>query len=92
MDGTNRAAPDTSDAARVSPHCTNSTDGEQPASGYRMMRRLQNDVREVIRTWSYAPQRVESFYTPLLDFLIVLPAIIKMLKMIAEDWRHRAAA
>ena len=92
MDGTNRAAPATRDTARVSPHGTNSTDGEQPASGYRMMRRLQNDVREVIRTWSYAPQRFESFYPPLVDFLLVLPAIIKMLKMFAEDWRDRAAA
>ena len=38
-----------------------------------------------------ADVRFESFYTPLLDFLIVLPAIVKMLKMIAEDWRDYKA-
>ena len=52
---------------------------------------LGGDVREVIRTFSFAPQRFESFYTPLLDFLIVLPAIVKMLKMIAEDSRSDKA-
>ena len=48
-------------------------------------------MRDVIRTFCFAPQRFESFYSPLLDFLIVLPAIVKMLKMIAEDWRDDEA-
>ena len=52
---------------------------------------LGADVRDVIRTFCFAPQRFESFYTPLLDFLLVLPAIVKMLKMIAEDWRDPKA-
>ena len=29
----------------------------------------------------------ESFCTPLVDFWLVWPAIVKMLKMIADDWR-----
>ena len=37
-------------------------------------------VRDVIETFSFALQRFESFYTPLLDFLLVLPAIVQMLK------------
>ena len=52
---------------------------------------LGADVRDVIQTFCFAPQRFESFYTPLLDFLIVLPAIVKMLKMIAEDSRSCGA-
>ena len=44
-------------------------------------------VTEIIRTFSFAPQRFESFYTPLMNLLLVIPAIVKMLKMIAEDWR-----
>ena len=52
---------------------------------------LGADVREVIRTFTFAPQRFESFYTPLVDFLVVLPAIVVMLKMIAEDFRDAGA-
>ena len=52
---------------------------------------LGADVGETIRTFSFAPQRFESFYTPLVDFLVVLPAIVAMLKMIAEDWRDSKA-
>ena len=35
---------------------------------------LGADVRDKIREFSFAPQRFESFYTPLVDFLIKLPA------------------
>ena len=52
---------------------------------------LGADVRSVIRTFTFAPQRFESFYTPLVDFLVVLPAIVFMLKMIAEDFRDDRA-
>ena len=52
---------------------------------------LGADVRTVIRTFTFAPQRFESFYTPLVDFLVVLPAIVVMLKMIAEDFRDAGA-
>ena len=44
-------------------------------------------VTEIIRTFKFAPQRFESLCTPLMDFLLIVPAIVKMLKMIAEDWR-----
>ena len=52
---------------------------------------LGADVRETIRTFTFAPQRFESFYTLLVDFLVVLPAIVVMLKMIAEDFRDARA-
>ena len=48
---------------------------------------LGADVSEVIRTFCFAPQRFESFYSPVVDFLLILPAIVVMLKMIAEDMR-----
>ena len=44
-------------------------------------------ITEIIRNFSFAPQRFESFYTPLFNLLLILPAVIWMLKQIAEDWR-----
>lgn len=49
------------------------------------------DVRHVIQSFSVAPQRFESVYTPLCDFLCFLPAVIKIVKMVAEDWREPEA-
>ena len=45
-------------------------------------------ITQVIRGFTFAPQRFESFCTPLFNLLLVIPAVIKMLKMIAEDWRR----
>jgi len=53
---------------------------------------LGGEVTHLIHTFTFAPQRFESFCTPLFDLLIVIPAVVKMLKMIAEDWRDDVAA
>ena len=44
-------------------------------------------ITQVIRTFTWAPQRFESFYIPLFNLLCIIPAVIWMLKTIAEDWR-----
>ena len=48
---------------------------------------LGGDVTEIIRIFTFAPHRFESFCTPFFNLLIIIPAIVKMLKMIAEDKR-----
>ena len=48
---------------------------------------MGGDVKDIIRTFVFAPQRFESFCTPLFNLLIVIPAIFKMMKMIVEEWR-----
>ena len=44
-------------------------------------------ITHVIHTFTFAYHRFESFCTPLFDLLMIIPAIIWMLKTIAEDWR-----
>ena len=44
-------------------------------------------ITQVIQSFSFAYHRFESFCTPLFDFPLILPAVIWMLKAIAEDWR-----
>ena len=39
------------------------------------------------KRFTFAAHRFESFCTPLFDLLLIIPAIIKMLKQIAEDNR-----
>ena len=41
----------------------------------------------VIHEFTFAPQRFESFYTPLFNLLMIIPAVIWMLKTIATDFR-----
>ena len=48
---------------------------------------LGGEVTNIIREFTFAPQRFESFCTPFFNLLIIIPAIVKMLKMIAEDKR-----
>jgi hypothetical protein len=44
-------------------------------------------ITEIIRDFAFAPQRFESFVTPLFNLLLILPAVIWMLQTIALDWR-----
>ena len=44
-------------------------------------------ITQVIHTFSFAYHRFESFCTPLFNLLMIIPAVIWMLKAIAEDWR-----
>ena len=46
---------------------------------------LGGEVTNTIREFTFAPQRFESFCTPSFNLFIIIPAIVKMLKMIAED-------
>ena len=52
---------------------------------------LGGDVKDIIRNFSFAPQRFESFCTPLFQVLIAIPAICLTLKHIAEDGRDAGA-
>ena len=45
----------------------------------------------MINTFSFAPQRFESFCRPLFQVICLLVPIVMMLTMIAEDWRDDKA-
>ena len=48
---------------------------------------LGGDLKHMINTFSFAPQRFESFCRPLFQAICLLVPIVMMLTMIAEDWR-----
>ena len=53
---------------------------------------LGGDITQITRTFTFAPQRFEYVCTPLFNLPMVIPAVIKMLKMIASYKRDDSQA
>ena len=52
---------------------------------------LGGDRKHIVNTFSFAPQRFESFCRPLFTVICLLVPVVTMLTMIADDWRDDKA-